>query len=347
MSVIRSAENKRRSRNNDFAPRKAYNRRMPGADPPDRSPRTAPLRLLSRRDLILAALCRANAQDVTFSADVTLVTLQATVRDKTGKFAKGLTKDDFALHEDGRPQQILNFSQESNLPLKIGLLVDTSRSQIRVLERERKASFTFLDQVLRADDAAFVLNFDIHVTLVQDFTSSREALASALDSLRIPKRASTLLFDAVRQASEDLMKRQNGRKAFIILSDGGDVHSKTSIGTAIEYAQRADTVIYTIMFAAGLLIPDPVAIAAQQIRRALNRKGMQRMAEETGGLYFEVSRNKSIGQIYREIEDEMRNQYSIAYKSDRADTSTGYRKISLTTLDKTLTARTRPGYYPH
>jgi VWFA-related protein len=101
------------------------------------------------------------------------------------------------------------------------------------------------------------------------------------------------------------------------------------------------------MFAAGLLIPDPVAIAAQQIRRALNRKGMQRMAEETGGLYFEVSRSKPIGQIYSEIEDEMRNQYSIAYKSDRTDASNGYRKISLTTLDKSLTARTRPGYYPH
>jgi VWFA-related protein len=156
----------------------------------------------------------------------------ATVRDKTGRFVKGLTKDDLSLQEDGRPQTILHFSQESKQPLKIGLLVDTSRSQTWVLERERKDSLTFLDQVLRADDSAFVLHFDIQMELLQGFTSSREQLTKALDALKIPWRPSTLLFDAVRQVSEELMKRQNGRKAFILLSGGGDVRSKASIGTA-------------------------------------------------------------------------------------------------------------------
>jgi VWFA-related protein len=253
---------------------------------------------------------------------------------------KDLTKDDFSLQEDGRPQTILHFSQESNQPLKIGLLVDTSRSQTWVLERERKASFTFLDQVLRADDSAFVLHFDRRVELLQEFTSSREGLAQALDALKIPWRSSTLLFDAVRQASQELMKPQNGRKAFILLSDGVDVRSKASIGTAIEYAQRADTLIYSIMFGAPII--NPVAIPFRQH----GRNTMRRLAEETGGRYFEVSKNKSISQIYTEIEDEMRNQYTIAYTSDRRDGSKDYRKISLTLADKNLTARTRPGYYP-
>jgi VWFA-related protein len=303
--------------------------------------------LISRRALILAPLWRAHAQDVTFSTDVNLVELQATVRDKTGRFVKGLAKDDFLLQEDGRPQTILHFSQESNQPLKIGLLVDTSRSQVRVLEPERKASFTFLDQVLRADDSAFVLHFDIHVGLLQGFTSSREALAKALDALEIPRRASTLLFDAVLQASEDLMKRQSGRKAFILLSDGGDFGSKASLQTAIEYAERADTLIYSIVFAASplrLILPANVALG--EIQAARGRNTMRKLADETGGRYFEVSRNNSISQIYSEIEEEMRNQYTIAYTSDSTDRNKGYRKISLATADKNLTVRTRPGYYP-
>jgi VWFA-related protein len=321
----------------------AYNRPVAAANRPAQTYRA----LVSRRGLILGALWRAQAQDLTFSIDVNLVELLVTVRDKTGRFVKDLTKDDFSLEEDGRSQTILHFSQESNQPLKIGLLVDTSRSQISVLEPERKASFAFLDQVLRAEDSAFVLHFDIHVELLQEFTSSREALAKALDALKIPRRSSTLLFDGVRQASEELMQRQNGRKAFILLSDGVDVHSKSSIGTAIEYAQRADALIYSTVFGANpLRAIHPAVIALQEIYREHGRKTMRRLAEETGGRYFEVSKNKSISQIYREIEDEMRNHYTIAYTSDRRDGSKGYRKISLTLADKNLTARTRPGYYP-
>jgi len=320
-----------------------YNRHV-SANRSGHTPHKAPL---SRRGLILAALWRAQAQDATFSTDVNLVELLATVRDKTGRFVKNLTKEDFVLREDGRPQTILHFSQESNQPLKIGLLVDTSRSQIPVLEPERKASFTFLDQVLRTNDSAFVLHFDIRVEVLQGFTSSRDALAKALDALEIPRRPATLLFDAVKQASEELMKRQNGRKAFIVLSDGNDVRSETPIATAIEYAQRADTVIYSIGFGASpFRAIHPLVIAVQEANRARGRKIMRRLADETGGQYFEVSRNKSISQIYAEIEDEMRNQYAIAYTSDRTDASKAYRNISLTIADKKLTARTRPGYYP-
>jgi hypothetical protein len=158
-----------------IGPMRAYNRRVADANRPAQTPCAAPHRaMFSRRGLILGALWRARAQDVTFSTEVNLVELLVTVRDKAGRFAKDLTKDDFSLQEDGRPQTILHFSQDSSQPLKIGLLVDTSRSQIPVLEPERKASLTFLDQMLRADDSAFVMHFDIQVKLLQGFTSSRD-----------------------------------------------------------------------------------------------------------------------------------------------------------------------------
>jgi VWFA-related protein len=187
----------------------------------------------------LAIVFRGSAQEPTFSADVKVVTILATVRDNENRTIKNLTKDDFVLEEDGRPQTIQYFSRESDLPLTIGLLVDTSRSQIHVLEPERKASYVFLDKILREKDQAFVAHFDIRVNLLQGMTSSLEDLAKALQELRIPRRGSTLLYDAIKETSEGLMRKQTGRKAFIVLSDGVDVRSEATMGTAIEYAPRA------------------------------------------------------------------------------------------------------------
>lgn len=296
--------------------------------------------------LLLAGQLYGYAQQPTFSTGVKVVTLLASVRDRDGHIIQNLTKDDFELREDGRPQAIRYFSQESDLPLKIGLLVDTSRSQIHVLGPERKASYTFLDQVLREDrDLAFVLHFDIRVGLLQGFTSSRDKLASALDELAIPRRGSTLLYDAVRQASEELMQKEAGRKAFIILSDGVDVHSRNNIETAIEFAQRADTIIFSIVFANHMAF-SPGAIAFNEAYLARGRKAMHRMASETGGEYFVVGWDHSIEKIYTQIEDELRHQYSLGYTSDQADSGGKYRKIALTVKSKGLTVRTRGGYYP-
>jgi VWFA-related protein len=291
------------------------------------------------------ALC-AYAQDATFSTDVKLVTVLASVRDRDGHIIQNLTKDDFDLREDGRPQTIKYFSQESDLPLKIGLLVDTSRSQTHVLGPERKASNTFLDQMLREDrDSAFVMHFDIRVDLLQGFTSSRDKLAAALDQLEIPKQGSTLLYDAVRRASEELMLKQSGRKAFIVLSDGVDVRSENTIGTAIEFAQRADTLIYSIVFANHIAFT-PGAIAFNEAYLAHGRKAMQRLAKETGGDYFVVRWGTTIEKIYEQIENELRHQYSIAYISDQAGSTGTYRKIALTAKRKGVVVRTRDGYYP-
>jgi VWFA-related protein len=295
---------------------------------------------------LLATAWILRAQDSTFSADVKVVNLLATVRDRDGRFVKDLTREDFVVQEEGRPQSIRYFAQESNLPLAIGLLVDTSCSQTRVLESERTASYRFFDQILRGDDVAFVLHFDFEVGLLQGFTSSREKLATALSNLSRPKHCNTLLYDAIHDASEQLMKLQGGRKAFVVLSDGVDVRSKYQIGTAIEFAQRADTIIYSVLFANRQVIGPPAMMAAQAIYLGRGRKAMRRLAHETGGGYYSVSKENSVEKIYAEIEEELRSQYSIGYTPDRIEGDETFRKITLTTKNKDLIVRTRAGYYP-
>jgi VWFA-related protein len=295
--------------------------------------------------ILIAIASTAFCQSPTFSADVKVVNLLASVRDRDGKIVKDLKKEDFTVVEDGRPQAIRYFAQESNLPLQIGILVDTSMSQMRVLESERTASYKFLDQVLHGDDRAFVLHFDFKVSLLQGFTASREDLADALGKLGRPKRGGTLLFDAVRDASDQLMKPETGRKAFVVLSDGADVRSRNSIVTAIEFAQRADTIIYSILFADRQRIGTPGTMAGQAIYLARGRHAMHRLSQETGGGYYAVSKDKSIEQIYAEIEEELRNQYSIGYSSD-ATNDKKFRKVALTATRKDLVVRTREGYYP-
>ena len=305
--------------------------------------------------VLLAALalpCRP--QTATFSSDVKVVNLLATVRDRSGGIVNDLTKDDFRLEEDGKPQTIRYFSRESGLPLILCLLVDTSRSMQTVFEPERLASNRFLEQVLRPDrDLAAVAHFDVRVETLQDFTASREKLADALDRLAIPPRPATLLYDGIKQTSENLMRPQAGRKAFILLSDGMDVRSQTSIGTAIEYAQRADTIIYSILFPHRMgRIGRPgrgginITIGRSNPRQQRGPKTMQRLAAETGGGFFTVNANTSIDEIYAQIEDELRNQYSIGYTPSRPESDGKYRKLKLTTVKKGFTVRTRDGYYP-
>src|ERR1700723_1265379 len=194
----------------------------------------------------------------TFSTDVKVANILATVRTKLGAIVTDLTKDDFALAENKRPQDIRYFSRESALPLTIGLMVDTSMSQARVLESERSASFQFVDQVLReGKDKVFVTQFDMAVMTRQKPTSSRRDLEKTLPYVDTPSRneleaqrgGGTLLFDAVVKASREIMTGQQNRKAMIILSDGGDNGRDETLASAIEAAQRADTIIYSILYA--------------------------------------------------------------------------------------------------
>jgi VWFA-related protein len=195
----------------------------------------------------------------TIAVDARLVNLPVVVRDKKGALIQNLTKDDFILQVDGKPQTIRYFDKDTNLPLILGLLVDTSRSQRGVLDEERTASSTFLDQMLTAPkDQAFIAQFARQVELLQDLTTSRPLLQKALREIDTPgntsdddassRRGGTTLYDALFLASDELMHKQTGRKAIIILSDGVDRNSKETLVKSIEAAQRADTIIYAIYF---------------------------------------------------------------------------------------------------
>jgi len=293
---------------------------------------------------VAAGLCAQQAPKLSVGVDV--VPLLATVHDRDGKIVKNLTPADFILKEDGIPQKITYFARESDLPLTIGLLVDTSTSQKGVLEEERRASYKFLDQVLReGKDQAFVVSFDFQVQTLQGFTSSRSELASALDQVKIPDRTGTLIYSAVRESSEDLMQNQPGRKAFILLTDGVAFKEPTPIVTAIEFAQRADTIIYSIRFSDPRDSFDPIRAAVLGIFKERGKQGLQRMARETGGISFEVTKDQSIEAIYSQIEEALRNQYSIGYTPERQFADGKYHKIKLTTTDPHLAVVARAGYY--
>src|SRR5208283_2652537 len=349
---------------------------------------------------------RAQEPAATIAVDVKVVTLPVTVRDKHGKIVRDLTKDDFTLQEDGRPQTIKYFSQETNLPLTLGLLVDTSRSQDNVLDAERSASRSFLDQMLvQPKDKAFLIHFDREVELLQDLTSSHEKLQSALELLKTssdrersndpndpsnsPSRSDshhsggTQLFDAVFLASNELMKKQQGRKALIVLTDGVDRGSKTYLDGAIESAQRADTIIYSIYFAdshrndrdqqgggmgrggggypgggggggwpgGGGGWPGGGGGRGRGGQRpaesphADGKKILEQISKETGGRFFEVSKKQTVGEIYDSIVEELRTQYSMGYTPDKDSASSGYHHVQLAVKKKDLTVQTRDGYY--
>ena len=288
---------------------------------------------LSRRQFGLAAAwaccCRSplDAQDnTTFSTSVKVVNVLATVHQKSGQIVRDLNKDDFSILENGRPQAIRYFSRETDLPLTLGLMVDTSGSQRRVLDAERGASSRFLDQVLREDkDKVFLMQFDTSVQLKAELTSSWRKLNDALAyvdtetrrELQMQGGGGTLLYDAIVQASRDIMKKQSNRKALILLTDGVDVGSEATVGDAVEAALRSDTLIYSIEFS------DPGAYSFLPFGAPDGRKVLMRLSHETGGGYFEVTKKRGIEQIFAVIQEELRSQYSMGFVSDRAGTHLG------------------------
>jgi VWFA-related protein len=280
----------------------------------------------------------------TFSTDVKVVNILATVRTKAGQIVNDLSKDDFSILENGHPEAIKYFSRESDLPLTIGLMVDTSMSQTRVLEKERSASFQFVDQVLReGKDKVFVTQFDMAVLTRQELTSSRRDLEETLPFVDTPSKkelqaqrgGGTLLFDAVVRASREIMSGQRNRKAMIVLSDGGDNGSDETLTSAIEAAQRADTLIYSIYFA------DP----AYGGGGGEGRNAMERLAKETGGGFFVVSKKLTIDQIYGVIEEELRSQYNLGFVSDQPVRVSEFRKLQLTASRKDLVVEARDKYW--
>jgi len=344
--------------------------------------------------LLLVDLPARSQQGPPITLDVNAVNLLVTVRDKHGDIVRNLTKDDFALEQDGKPQTITYFAKESDLPLTLGLLVDTSMSQRRVLDQERAASRTFLEQVLRVDkDKAFVIQFDREVTLLQDLTSSRQKLQAAIDQIAAPQfsqgsssgggggssggsggggRGShgrggggTLLYDAVFLASDELMKKQPGRKAVVILTDGVDHGSKETLAEAIATAQRADTLVYCILFADKEGYGNGGGFGGPHMGGGMGGRGgrgggypprteeshpdgkkvLKQMSEASGGRFFEVSKKEPIDTIYDAIDEELRYQYSLGYTPVKADTPVGYHKLHLAVKQKDAIVQTRDGFY--
>lgn len=302
-----------------------------------------------RRRCFLAAACVAIAaaqeQEIaTFSTEVRVVNLFATARDVSGAFLRELNKDDFELLENNRAQQIRYFSRETNIPLILGLMIDTSMSQERVLDAERGACFRFLDRVLRErQDQVFVFQFDMGVFLVQGLTASRKYLDDALSLVATPTREQrslpttrgTVLYDAIVKACRDELTKPRGRKAIILLTDGIDVGSQSTLDDAIEAAQRAETLLYAIHFT------DPSFPTGGRD----GRKVLRRMSLETGGSFFEVTKRLNITQTFDQIQDELRNQYSIGFVSDEPVRSAGFRRLQLSAKPKGIAVQSRTRYW--
>jgi VWFA-related protein len=303
--------------------------------------------LLSAAALSARAVARGQQDTPTFSTEIKVVNVLTTVRNRNGEILRDLSRDDFSLAENGRPQQIRYFSRQSDLPLTLGLLVDTSMSQRRVLNAERGASLRFLDGVLRENtDQVFLMQFDMAVQMRQALTSSRRKLDEALAfvdtptlrELRDQTGGGTLLYDALAEASVDVMRNQRGRKALILLTDGVDTGSETTMESAIEAAQRADTLVYSILFS------DPGAYGFH-LGGADGKRALTRISKETGGSFLEVSKKQSIGQIFDLIQEELRSQYNLGYVSDVPVRVSEFRRIQVTLHQKGLFVQARDRYW--
>jgi VWFA-related protein len=284
--------------------------------------------------------------------EVDVVNVLCTVRDKKGQLITDLGKDDFELYEDGRRQEIRYFSRETDLPLTLGLLVDVSRSQERLIEQQKRAAALFFSQVLRPKDLAFLISFGPDVQLEQDLTNSQRLLRAALEGLRVrvdpgglypgpvptaTRPRGTVLFDAVYLAAQEKLRTEVGRKALVIITDGVDVGSRMKLADAIEAAQKADAIIYSIYFF------DPGAYRGFWV--GVSDRDLKTMSEETGGRLFRVGRSRALETIFEEIQQELRSQYSLGYTPASAVRDGKFRRIEIRTRRKDLRVQARKGYY--
>jgi len=292
----------------------------------------------------------------TLKVRVNVVQLFFNVKDKKGALIPSQTKDDFELLEDGKPQTIKYFTAESNLPLTLGILIDTSGSQMRVLEMEKEVGGAFLNDILRDKDEAFLIGFDVNVDLLQDFTNDVHRLKAAMNKTRIntgggggtiipggggnpvptgPPRG-TLLYDAVYLAAHDELSHEVGRKAMILLTDGEDQGSQLRVRDAIEAAQKSDSICYVLM------------IADRGFYGGFGYSGdseMKKLANETGGRVIEVgNKMDKLKEAFDQIAKELRSQYNIGYTSTNTNQDGAFRKIELHSKQG-YKIQTRSGYY--
>ena len=301
---------------------------------------------------ILSYLCIASlAGGLAFAAppaqirvEVNIVNLFATVRDKHKAIVTGLKQDDFQVYEDGQLQEITYFSAESNLPITLGILMDTSGSEYYMLSAEKEAASRFLARVLRKGDLAMVMSFDTDVDLLADFTDDRAMLNRAINRAQVnvpvggiivqgPLPSSgtggTNFYDAVYLAAHDKLSDEAGRKAIVVLTDAEDTGSKLNLQDAIEAAQRTDTVVHILLVAAD----------------GGDQSVAKRLTDETGGRMIIVRNERNLEQAFDQISEELRSQYTVGYAPTNKKRDGSYRKIKVEMKDKEYSALTRRGYY--
>ena len=299
----------------------------------------------------------------TLKVNVEVVQLFFNVKDKHGALIPNLTKDNFDLFEDGKPQTIKYFKAETDLPLTLGILIDSSGSQMRVLDMEKTVGGSFLESTLRPKDEAFVISFDVDINLLQDFTSSVSRLKHALNEAKIntggvgcsggplgpqgpiPCSSSgprgTALYDAVYLASHDEFSHEVGRKAMILLTDGEDQGSRLKIRDAIEAAQKADAICYVLL------------IADRGFYGGFGYSGdsdMKKLTQETGGRVIEVGNKiEKLRQAFDQISQELRSQYNAGYTPTNPNRDGSFRKVEIKSKPGDYKIQARSGYYatPH
>ena len=293
-----------------------------------------------------------SSEDAIIKVDVDLVNVLFSVRDKKGALISDLTQDDFEVYEDGKLQQVRAFTRETDLPLTLGLLVDVSRSQENLIEVERRAASLFFSQVLRNKDMAFLISFGSEAELLQDYTNSKVLLEEGLRALRVAGGAyspigpgpvptigqprGTILYDAIYLAADEKLKREVGRKAIVVITDGVDQGSRVQLREAIDSAHRSDSMIYSIYYVdhrayGGMFHPSD--------------GDLKKMSEETGGRVHRVDRKHTLEEIFDEIQREMRSQYAVAYSSTNPARDGGFRKLEIKPKNKNYRVQARKGYF--
>jgi VWFA-related protein len=297
--------------------------------------------------------------DETLKVNVNVVGVFFNVKDKHGALMPNQTKDDFQVFEDSKPQTIKYFTAESNLPLTLGILIDTSGSQIRVLDMEKEVGGAFLRQILTDKDEAYVMDFDVQSELIQDYTRDVHRLQAALNKVKINSGVTsgasgipglgqgpvpvhnapgTVLYDAVYLSANEMLAKEVGRKAMILLTDGEDEGSKLKIKDAIEAAQRADAIVYV------LLCADRGFYGGMSMGYS-GESEMKKLTEATGGRVINVG-NKfdKLKEAFDQIAAELRSQYSLGYTSTNTVLDGGYRKLEIKSKEG-YKIQTRAGYY--
>jgi Ca-activated chloride channel family protein len=271
----------------------------------------------------------------TLSVNVDRVNVLFTVAHKNGRFITNLRADDFTVFEEDERQTITNFSTETDLPLNVALLVDTSGSVRQKLAFEKQAARQFFESsVRRGTDKALIMSFDSEISVLQNFTDDPDRLSEALE--RIICGGSTALFDAISDAAGARLGREQGRRVIIVLSDGMDNSSHNSVGKTLETAQKNDVVVYVVSTS------EPDNITREQ---KLANENMDRLARETGGNVLFPTRNEDLAQAFKRISEELRSQYSLAYGPTNPSRDGSYRRVRIIPSRRGYHVRAREGYF--